>query len=213
MSMELIQKHRFVGILRHIPSELALETVKAMYEGGIRIFEETFDPSKPEEAEKTGNVIRQIRDAFGPEVCVGCGTAVDVRYAEIAWRAGAEFVVSPCTDPAVIRFTKEKGMISIPGAYTPTEIQNAYNLGADIVKIFPILPDGLPYLKNVISPLSHIPFMVTGGINPTTVRGFLDTGAVAVAAGATIATRDLVLAGDFDTIRTNAKNHIDEINN
>lgn len=211
MSMELIRKHRFVGILRHIPGELALETVKAMYDGGIRIFEITFDPSHPEQAEQTGNVIRLLRDHFGADVSIGCGTAVDVRYAEIAAKSGAEFIVSPCADPDVIRFTKDNGLISIPGAYTPTEIQQAYRWGADIVKIFPILPDGLPYLKNVISPLSHIPFMVTGGINPTTVRSFLDTGAVAVAAGATIATQDLALSGDFETVRLNAKKHIDAI--
>ena len=211
MSMELIRKHRFIGILRHIPGELALKTVKAMYDGGIRIFEVTFDPSHPELARQTGDVIRQLRSAFGSDVSVGCGTAVDVHYAKIAAESGAEFIVSPCSDPEVIRYTKDQGLISIPGAYTPTEIQQAYRWGADIVKIFPILPDGLPYLKNVISPMSHIPFMVTGGINPTTIRSFLDTGAVAVAAGATIATRDLALSGDFETIRLNAKKHVDAI--
>ena len=209
--MDLIRKHRFVGILRHIPSELTLETVKAMYDGGIRIFEITFDPSQPEKAQETGDTIQMLRDSFGADVSVGCGTAVDVSYAKIAAKSGAEFVVSPCSDPDVISYTKEQGLISIPGAYTPTEIQQAYRWGADIVKIFPILPDGLPYLKNVISPLSHIPFMVTGGINPTTVRGFLDTGAVAVAAGATIATRELALNRDFETIRLNAQRHIEQI--
>ena len=211
MSMELIRKHRFVGILRHIPCERMLETVKAMYDGGIRIFEVTFDPSQPEKAEETGATIQMLRGSFGDDVSIGCGTAVDVNYAKIAAKSGAEFIVSPCADPDVIRFTKDNGLISIPGAYTPTEIQQAYRWGADIVKIFPILPDGLPYLKNVISPLSHIPFMVTGGINPTTVRSFLDTGAVAVAAGATIATQDLALSGDFETVRINAKKHIDAI--
>jgi len=207
MSMELIRKHRFVGILRYIPGELTLKTVKAMYDGGIRIFEITFDPSHPEAAQGTGDTIRLLRDNFGPEVSIGCGTAVDVHYAKIAAESGAEFIVSPCSDPEVIRYTKDQGLISIPGAYTPTEIQQAYRWGADIVKIFPILPDSLPYLKNVISPLSHIPFMVTGGINPTTIRSFLDTGAVAVAAGATIATRALAEAEDYDTIRANAENH------
>lgn len=209
--MELIRKHRFIGILRHIPSELTLETVKAMYDGGIRIFEITFDPSQPEKAQETGSTIQMLRDSFGSDVSIGCGTAVDISYAKIAVKSGAEFIVSPCSDPEVISYTKEQGLISIPGAYTPTEIQQAYRWGADIVKIFPILPDGLPYLKNVISPLSHIPFMVTGGINPTTIRSFLDTGAVAVAAGATIATRELALNRNFETIRLNAKGHIEQI--
>jgi 2-dehydro-3-deoxyphosphogluconate aldolase/(4S)-4-hydroxy-2-oxoglutarate aldolase len=138
---------------------------------------------------------------------VGAGTVLSVPFAEAAYEAGAEFIVAPNTDPAVIAYTKSKGLLSVPGAYTPSEIVNAYALGADIVKIFPILPDGEGYLKNVISPLSHIPFMVTGGINPDTIEKFLAMGPVAVAAGATIATRELAEAEDYDTIRANAEKH------
>ena len=211
MSMELLKKYRFVGIFRHIAPQYALEAAKAMYEGGIRIFEVTFDPSRETTKEETGSIIRQLKEHFGPEVSVGAGTVLSVDFAETAWQAGAEFIVAPCTKPEVIRYTKEKGMLSIPGAYTPTEIMNAYELGADIVKIFPILPDAEAYLKNVISPLSHIPFMITGGINPDTIEKFLAMGPVAVAAGATIATRELALAEDYDTIRRNAQRHTQRI--
>lgn len=211
MSMELLKKHRFVGILRHIPVDKALDAAKAMYEGGIRIFEITFDPSRETTKEETGSIIRQLRSYFGNDVSVGAGTVLSVAFAQAAFEAGAEFIVAPNTDPAVIAYTKEKGMLSIPGAYTPTEIMNAYNLGADIVKIFPILPDAEAYLKNVISPLSHIPFMITGGINPDTIEKFLATGPVAVAAGATIVTKDLVERGDYATIQENARRHTEKI--
>ena len=211
MSMELLKKYRFVGIFRHIAHQYALEAAKAMYEGGIRIFEITFDPSRETTKEETGSIIRMLREHFGEEVSVGAGTVLSVDFAEAAWKAGAEFIVAPCTNAEVIRYTKEKGMLSIPGAYTPTEIMNAYELGADVVKIFPILPDAEAYLKNVISPLSHIPFMITGGINPDTIEKFLATGPVAVAAGATIVTKELVEKGDFDTIRENARRHTEKI--
>ena len=211
MSMELLKKHRFVGIFRHIRPEYALRAAQAMYEGGIRIFEITFDPSRDTTTEETGSIIRQLRGHFGADVSVGAGTVLSVDFAKAAWEAGAEFIVAPNTDADVIAFTKAKGMLSIPGAYTPTEIMQAYKLGADVVKIFPILPDGEAYLKNVISPLSHIPFMVTGGINPDTVEKFLSTGATALAAGATIVTRELVEKGDFDTIRENARRHTQKI--
>ena len=211
MSMERLKKYRFVGIFRHIPPEYALRAAQAMYEGGVRIFEVTFDPSRPSTAEDTGAIIRQLREHFGPEVGIGAGTVLSVDYARAARDAGAEFIVAPNTDADVIAFTKANGMLSIPGAYTPTEIMHAYQLGADVVKIFPILPDGEAYLKNVISPLSHIPFMVTGGINPDTVEKFLATGATALAAGATIVTRELVEQGDFDTIRENARRHTEKI--
>lgn len=211
MSLELLKKYRFVGIFRHIRPEFALRAAQAMYEGGVRIFEITFDPSRDTTMEETGSIIRQLRDYFGPEVCVGAGTVLSVDFARAAWEAGAQFIVAPNTDEQVIAYTKEKGMLSIPGAYSPTEIMHAYKLGADVVKIFPILPHESAYLKNVISPLSHIPFMVTGGINPDTVETFLATGATAVAAGATIVTRELVEQGDFDTIRENARRHTEKI--
>lgn len=211
MSMKLLKKYRFVGILRHIPVDKALAAAKAMYEGGIRIFEITFDPSRLDTCQETGSIIRMLRDNFGTDVSVGAGTVLSVEFARTAWEAGAEFIVAPNTDPAVIAYTKEKGMLSIPGAYTPTEIMNAWHLGADIVKIFPILPDGESYLKNVISPLSHIPFMITGGINPDTIEKFLATGPVAVAAGATIVTKDLVEKGAYATITENARRHTEKI--
>lgn len=211
MSMELLKKHRFVGILRHIAPQYALKAARAMYEGGIRIFEVTFDPSDPNTEQVTGGIIRTLRESFGEDVSVGAGTVLCVAYAQAAYDAGAEFIVAPNTDPQVIAFTKARGMLSIPGAYTPTEIMNAYNLGADVVKIFPILPDAEAYLKNVISPLSHIPFMITGGINPDTIEKFLATGPVAVAAGATIVTKDLVEQGDYATITENARRHTEKI--
>lgn len=211
MSMDFLKKYRFVGLFRHIPPQYALEAAKAMYEGGVRIFEITFDPTGNTTTEQTCGIMRQIRENFGGEVCVGAGTVLSVETAEAAWEAGAEFVVSPCTKEAVIRYAKEKGMLAIPGAYTPTEIMNAYELGADIVKIFPILPNDEAYLKNVISPLSHIPFMITGGINPDTIEKFLATGPVAVAAGATIVTKELVEKGDFEAIRKNALAHTGKI--
>lgn len=211
MSIELLKKHRFVGILRHIRPEVALPAAQAMYEGGIRIFEITFDPSRATTAQETGSIIRQLREHFGTDVSVGAGTVLCVEHAQVAWEAGAQFIVAPNTDEQVIAFTKKKGLLSIPGAYTPTEIMRAYQLGADVVKIFPILPDGEGYLKNVISPLSHIPFMVTGGINPNTVEKFLATGATALAAGVTIVTPELAEKGDLDTIRENARRHTEKI--
>ena len=211
MSMELLKKHRFVGILRHIAPQYALKAARAMYEGGIRIFEVTFDPSDPNTEQVTGGIIRTLRESFGEDVSVGAGTVLCVAYAQAAYDAGAEFIVAPNTDPQVIAFTKARGMLTIPGAYTPTEIMNAYNLGADVVKIFPILPDAEAYLKNVISPLSHIPFMITGGINPDTIEKFLATGPVAVAAGATIVTKDLIERGDYATITENAHRHTEKI--
>lgn len=211
MSMEKLKKHRFVGILRHIAPEYAAQAAQAMYDGGIRIFEVTFDPSKETTIADTKKTISTIKARFGQEVSVGAGTVLSVDFAQAAYEAGAEFIVAPCTDPAVMAYTKKMGMLSVPGAFTPTEIMEAYKMGADVVKIFPIGPNDEAYLKNVISPLSHIPFMITGGINPDTIEKFLATGPVAVAAGATIVTKDLVEAGKWDVITENARRHTEKI--
>ena len=205
--MELIKKHRFIAILRHIPLHTVEGVAKALYEGGVRIFEVTFNPSAADTVEETSAIIQKIKAMYGEEISVGAGTVINLEFARGAFEAGAEFLVSPCTKPEVISFAKENGMLSIPGAYTPTEIVNAYDLGADIVKVFPVAPHEVGYLKNVMSPLSHIPFIPTGGINPDTVEEFLKTGAVAVAAGATIVTKDLAEKGDWKTITANAKKH------
>ena len=207
--MELIQKHRFIAILRHIPLHTIDDVTRALYEGGIRIIEVTFNPSNPDTVKETKEIIRKIKAQYGNKISVGAGTVINVEFARAAWEAGAEFIVSPCTKESVISFTKKNGMLSIPGAYTPTEIMNAYDMGADIVKIFPVAPNEVGYLKNVMSPLSHIPFIPTGGINPDTVEAFLSTGALAVAAGATIVTKDLAECGDWETIKANAKRHVD----
>ena len=210
-SIEFIKENKIIVIVRGVAKDSLLKTAEAMYEGGIRIFEITFDPTENTTIEETCGMIRTLREFFGKDVSVGAGTVIHLKMAEGARKAGAEFIVAPCTKPDVIRYTKENGMIAIPGAYTPTEIVNAYEMGADIVKIFPILPNDEAYLKNVISPLSHIPFMVTGGINPDTIEKFLALGPVAVAAGATIVTKELVDKGDFETIRKNALAHTEKI--
>ena len=206
-TLELIKKHRFIAILRHIPAHTIEGVTRALHEGGIRIIEVTFNPSNPNTLEETKEIIQTIKRTYGNEISVGAGTVLNVEYARAAWEAGAEFIVSPCTKESVISFTKEHGMLSIPGAYTPTEIVTAYDLGADIVKVFPVAPNEVGYLKNVMSPLSHIPFIPTGGINPNTVEDFLNTGAVAVAAGATVVTKELAENGDWAIITANAKKH------
>lgn len=209
--LEFIKKHKFIAIFRHIPKEHIARAARAVYDGGCRLFEITFDPSSPSTESDTAEMIKEVRRELGEGVSVGAGTVINKELAAAAKEAGAEFLVSPCTKPEVIQYAKENGLLVFPGAYTPTEIVNAYELGADAVKIFPVLPNELNYLKVVTSPLSHIPFIPTGGINPDTIKDFLGTGAIAVAAGATVVTKDLVLSDKYDTITENTKRHLEHI--
>jgi 2-dehydro-3-deoxyphosphogluconate aldolase/(4S)-4-hydroxy-2-oxoglutarate aldolase len=115
---------------------------------------------------------------------IGAGTVLNVSDATNAIAAGAAFLISPALDIAVIKTTRDAGRISIPGAYTPTEILTAYNNGADIVKVFPA-PDAA-YIKNILAPLNHIPVMPTGGIDAGNIKTFAAAGAVAFGIGSAL---------------------------
>lgn len=210
-TLEFIKENKFTVILRHIDPEDILDAVEAAYKGGARLFEITFDPSDSNTAEKTKQMIRTVCDTYGDSVVVGAGTVLNTDLAKAAHEGGAKFIVSPCTNEKVIEYTKQAGMLSMPGAFTPTEIVRAYELGADVVKVFPITPDNIAYLKTVMSPLSHIPFMPTGGVNPDNITEYFKLGAVCVGAGATVVTNELLKNKEYDKITQNTKNHIDKI--
>ena len=128
---------------------------------------------------------------------VGVGTVLDAGTARDAISVGAEFVVSPGFDAGVVEETKKRGKISIPGAFTPTEIVRAWDLGADAVKIFPASLGGPSYIKALKAPLPNIPMIPTGGVDERTVGDFFRAGAFAVGAGGAI----------FDLKRLKAKDY------
>ena len=178
-NLEFIKGHGLVVIFRGADIEQIPDLVRAIYAGGARIVETTFNPSDPDTTEKTAAVIRKIYDTMGDKMLVGAGTVIDETYAVVAANAGAKFLLSPDTNPDIIRLTKKLGLLSVPGAYTPSEVMTAYRAGADIVKLFPITKDDIGYLVNITRPLSHIPFLCTGGVNPDTIGSFFQAGACA----------------------------------
>lgn len=206
--LSVLRKERFIAIARGIAACDIAKVTEALYEGGVRFFEITFNPSRPETAEETALSIREAIKAAGAGMAIGAGTVICREYLEAAFQAGAGYIISPDTDEEIIKRTKELGLYSIPGAYTPTEIKAAYKAGADVVKLFPITVNEIPYLKNISAPLPHIPFLTTGGVNPDTAAAFIEAGAVAVAAGASVVKPDLVRNGDFAEITRLAALHV-----
>lgn len=199
-AFEMFKKHKFAAIFRNIPENKIENTARALYRGGARIFEITFNPSDSDTVSKTANAFEIIKKVCGNEICIGAGTVVKKEYVSAAESFGAEFIVSPNTDAEVISLTKMHGMLSVPGAFTPTEIMAAKNFGADIVKIFPIEPHNISYLKNILAPLSHIPFITTGGVNENTAAQLMNLGAVALAAGASVISVSALENNDFSVI-------------
>jgi 2-dehydro-3-deoxyphosphogluconate aldolase/(4S)-4-hydroxy-2-oxoglutarate aldolase len=170
--------HKIVAILRGMPPQETLRIAGALYDGGIRLLEVTLN------SEAALPLIEELSATFKGRMLIGAGTVLNVSDATNAIAAGAAFLISPALDIAVIKTTRDAGRISIPGAYTPTEILTAYNNGAAIVKVFPA-PDAA-YIKNILAPLNHIPVMPTGGIDAGNIKTFAAAGAVAFGIGSAL---------------------------
>lgn len=205
--MEMILKEKIVAIIRGIHSNYIIDTVTALVNGGIHCVEVTFNAKSEEASRDTLLSIRKIKEHFGDEVAVGAGTVLTVENVEDAFEAGAEFMISPNSNKEVIRKTKELGLISIPGAVTPTEIIEAYEMGADIVKLFPAATLGLGYIKAVTGPINHIPLTAVGGVNAENAKDFIEAGCVGVSVGGNLVNRKLIEAGSFDEITKLAKEY------
>ena len=209
--MNVIIKEGLIAILRGVPEEKLLPVVKAMWEGGIRIVEVAFDPGDRDTVAKTVRAISGIREVLGERMVIGAGTVLRACHVTEARRAGAQFIFSPNTSFAVIEKTKEEGLISIPGAFTPTEMMAAYEHGADIIKLFPITKEDVAYVKNITRPLSHIPFICVGGTTPDTIADFFEAGAVGVGTGVSILKPEYLRNSDFEGIKRLAALHVQKV--
>lgn len=177
-ALNQILEHKVVAILRGLPYSEIIPVANALYDGGIRIIEVTLN------SENALAAIEQLNQEFNNKMLVGAGTVLDVNDTNNAIDAGAAFIISPSLNKEVIKVTKDKNLISIPGAFTPTEIIAAYNFGADIINIFPCL--NADYVKNILAPLNHIKVMPTGGINADNINAFSAAGAVAFGVGSAL---------------------------
>lgn len=131
--------------------------------------------------------IAAARREFGTEVHVGAGTVKNAEIARRAIDAGAEFMLSPIMfTPEIFSLAREAGVITVPAAFSPTEIQQMIDMGADIVKVFPAGQLGPDYIKAVQAPLGKLPLMVVGGVNVDNVQSYFDKGATYAGIGSGI---------------------------
>lgn len=206
--LEQIRQSRIIAIVRGIPVTQMIDLIGAMERGGIRCVEVTFDQSSATGEADTCAAISAICAHFGDRICVGAGTVMTVQQVQLAAQAGAQYMISPNVDEAVIRETKRLDRISIPGAFTPTETAAAYQYGADIVKLFPAGILGTAYIKALKAPLSHIPVMAVGGVTPENCAQFIQAGAIGVGVGGNLVSPQLVQQGRFDEITAIARQYV-----
>lgn len=196
---DAILEGKIVAIVRGLSEQEAVQTVQALYDGGITLAEITFDQTKPPQV--TADIIRTLCDRFAGRMYIGAGTVMTLEQLHAAHDAGATFIISPNVDVDIIRETKRLGMASMPGAFTATEVALSYQAGADVVKIFPADSVGPQYFRALRAPLHHIPLSAVGGVTLDNIRAFFDAGVCCVGIGGNIVDKQAIRAGDYDKIR------------
>ena len=209
--IEAIEKEKIIAIVRGVSKEKLVPLAQAMYEGGIRLVECTFDASgKMSDSENAEN-IKMLAEHFEGKMLVGAGTVLTKEQVELTQKAGGRFIISPDTNPEVIRKTKELGLVSIPGALTPTEAVTAHSAGADFVKLFPITSMGSRYIKDLKAPLSNIKFLAVGGIDEKNMNEYFEAGASGIGIGSGIINKKMIENNDFEGITSLAKAYTENI--
>lgn len=190
---------KIVAIVRLDTYERAVEVAQALVAGGVNVLEFTLTGTGAIEA------ITAVRQALGDAACVGVGTVLRPEEAISAIDAGAQFVVTPALRKPVIAACVNRNVLVLSGGFTPTELLEAYEAGAALVKLFPARLGGPNYLKDVLAPLPFLKIVPTGGVGAANAREFLAAGAVALGIGGNLIAKQAVAAGAFDQITAAAR--------
>lgn len=209
--LESVLKNKLIVIVRAMPEEKLLAFAEAVYAGGIRLLELTFSATGAWSDEDTAKRIAALVKQFEGRMFIGAGTVLNEKQVELVKNAGGRFIISPNTNPAVIRKTRELDMVSIPGALTPTECELAHEAGADFVKLFPASAMGPAYIKAISAPLSHIKFLATGGVSEKNLAEFMAAGAVGAGVGGNMTKKELIEAGNWEEVTRLAKAYTDQL--
>lgn len=188
-----------VAVIRGPSPELTVRMVEALVAGGVAGIEITY--TTPNAAE----VVRALDRAFGDAILLGMGTLTGPEQAAEAQDAGARYLVSPITDDALGRAMVATGLPVMIGALTPSEVYRAYQMGSDVVKLFPGSAVGPDYVKALHGPFPHIPIMPTGGVDERNVADWFKAGVFAVGAGSQLSPTALAKEGRFDEITAVAR--------
>lgn len=194
-----IQEIRIIAVIRGPSAELTVQMVDALVKGGIRGIEITYSTPNAEE------VVKTLDRQFGDEIVLGMGTLTRPQQAQSAKAAGARFLVSPICNPELIGAMVDSGLLTMVGSLSPTEVELAYRLGADVVKVFPGSLVGPTYIKALKGPFPNIPLMPTGGVSIDNVSAWFAAGVIAVGAGSELCPAEFAKAGRFAEITQRAR--------
>lgn len=203
--LQTIHQTGVIAILRAKSSEQLLAAADAIRLGGVCAIEVTMTTPG------ALATIEQARARYSQEVYFGAGTVLDPESARVAILAGAQFVVAPSLNPAVIALCHRYSIPVFPGAYTPTEILSAWELGADMVKIFPASVGGPGFIKALKAPLPQIEMVPVGGVNLGNTADFIRAGSAAVGVGGELLDAKLLEAKDWPALTERARQFVEAV--
>ena len=190
MYIDHILQNKIVAIVRGIEPSDVIKIAHALLAGGVNTMEVTLNSSG------ALSVITQLIKEMKNKMLIGAGTVLNATMANEAIDAGACFIISPIVDEETIKATEKRGAVSIPGAYTPTEIYKAFSMGGEIIKVFPA-SSNVNYIKEVRAPLPQIPLMPTGGVSLENIKDFKKAGAVAFGIGGSLVNAKMEVTEDY----------------
>ncbi len=188
-----------VAVVRMADSDRLVRVVEAIREGGVTAVEVTM--TTPNALQ----VIEEVARRMGDAVEIGVGSVLDAETVHRAVDAGARYVVSPILKQELIDASHTRGVPVMPGCFSPTEIQTATEMGADVIKVFPADIVGMPFFKAVLAPLPHLKLMPTGGVSLTNAGDWIRAGAVAVGVGSALLDKQAIAEGRFEKLTENAR--------
>ena len=209
--IKTLEKEKIVVIVRGVERDTLVPLAEAMYAGGIRLLEITYDQSGKTSDVETADRIAMLADHFSGRMMIGAGTVVNESQVELTAKAGGGFIISPDTYRPVIERTRELSLVSMPGALTPTEVQTAHRSGADFVKLFPVSNLGVEYVKAIKAPLSNIKLLAVGGISLDNMGDYLRAGISGFGIGSNIIDKAALKSGDFDKITLLARRYVEAL--
>ena len=200
-----IINNKVIAVIRSTTSDDLSPFIDVIVESGINSIEITLTTPN------ALSIIKQLRLNYKSSILLGAGTVTDLDSAKKSLDAGAEFIVSPIYNFEVINYLKKNRFPIISGAFSPTEIYNSYDAGADMIKIFPANLLGIKNFKSLKIIAPKIPLMVTGGITTNNSREWLDSGADVLGIGSSLINDQIISSKDYDKLKLNSKKILESI--
>jgi 2-dehydro-3-deoxyphosphogluconate aldolase / (4S)-4-hydroxy-2-oxoglutarate aldolase len=197
--LQEILKRKAVAVLRVKEEEKLQRVIEAINAGGVSVAEITMT------VPNAIKLIERMNEMLDKNIIIGVGSVLNSKTAEDAIKAGAKYVVSPVFKKEIIETAHKFDVPVMPGCFTPTEIQTAFEAGADIVKVFPADVVGMEFFKAILAPMPHLKLMPTGGVSLTNAGDWLKAGACAVGIGSALLDKKAIQENNYSKLTENAR--------